>query len=202
MIWEEGQMKKILSLLSVALFLAFCAAQTAEAAVISYTTAQDALKEDRWYNTYRVFNDSTTDYIDAFTIYFDYGLYDGLDVVVYPSGWDSAFWDPGITFGVEEPGEVVIWAYGAGIAPGESLPGIVVVGFDWLAGGTPGGNQAFNILDPDNDYLPFEDRGGWASFDAGEPGAPVPEPGTLALLGTGVVGLAAYCRRMRKAGKR
>lgn len=45
-----------------------------------------------------------------------------------------------------------------------------------------------------------ENRGGGRGGGSGNPpGEPVPEPGTMLLIGTGLAGLAAYRRRQRRA---
>jgi len=187
-------MKKVLSVgFVLTLFLAVCAMPAAEAATIEYKVAYTG--GDRWQYDYTIFNNSTEG-IGAFTIYFDYGLYNGLDVLSTPLGWDADFWSPQLIGHSMEPGEVVAFALDAWLAPGASLTGLSV-GFDWFGKGTPG-SQAFDIFDQDLFGL-LPDQGGRTvpGMDTPE----IPEPGTLALLGTGLAGLAAYYRK-RKAGKR
>jgi len=187
-------MKKVLSVGFVfTLFLAVCAMPAAEAAMVEYKA--ENIGGDRWQYDYAIFNDSAWD-IGAFTIFFDYGLYGGLDVISTPDGWDAEFWNPQLIGYSGEPGEVVAFALDAWLAPGGSLTGLSV-GFDWYGDGAPG-SQAFGIFDEDLFGL-LPDQGGWTVPDSTAPA--VPEPGTMALLGTGLAGLAAYYRS-RKAGKR
>jgi len=125
---------------------------------------------ERWQYTYDVTNksNSTIDYVKEFTIWFDYGKYDNLTLVLpAPAGWDPIKWDP-------EPVLQDNGAYdakaSAGIGKGGNVYGFAV-SFDWLGTGTPGPQQ-YHIVDPDNYPVPIEM--GWT-----------PEPATLCLLGLG-----------------
>ena len=205
---------------SVVLF-AVCMMQMASAAVISYDAVN--IGGDRWQYDYTIYND-TTDNIDMFQIYFGFGqtydpsaLYDNLavDYATLPAGWDAdalnpvAVKDPlnpGI-YQLIDPWTFLAYTFTNPLAPGDGL-GIFAVAFDWFGGDvsdTPYGGQFFEVFDL-NDVLDsnFErwDVVNSGTTPGGRPTPPVspevPEPGTLALFGTGIAGLAVYCRRNRK----
>ena len=180
-------MKKVLSL-SLALFFAFCAIQTAEAATIDYKA--EYLGDTSWRYDYTITNDLSFD-IGAFAIHFDYGLYDGLDHFTGPEDWDVGGWNPEFwdSANVEIPGQFFGFALEALIAPGDSRTGFSVV-FNWFGNEAPD-SQFFEVIDP----LTFSAVGeGWTIAAP----APIPEPQTFVLLGTGILGLVAYYRRNRR----
>jgi hypothetical protein len=75
-------------------------------------------------------------------------------------------------------------ALGAGVADGTTASGFAVE-FVWLDAARPPGSQPFQVYDPDTFEL----------LETGETGSGVPEPGTLALLGSALAGLASRRRR-------
>jgi len=77
-----------------------------------------------------------------------------------------------------------------GLAPGGILEGLSI-SFDWLAAGIPG-PQSFELFGADGLSL------GLFGNTYGGDIPPIPEPQTFMLLGTGILGLAAYYRRNRK----
>ena len=188
-------MKKNIGLLAAALVFAFCMAQAASAVTIEYEL--NNIGGERWQYDFTIYNDTVYDFAA-----FDIGF--GLDVA------NLKLLNTGYGWGryslVTEPTDYYNGVLMAGaddsaswILPGASL-GVFSVALDWL------GNQG-----PDLSFFAYDFDFGWERlqnvdyvfFEAGGPVVPdpIPEPGTLALLGTGLAGLAAYYRS-RKAVKR
>lgn len=175
-------MKRLLSLLFVlALLCSF--SSVLHAATITYETHD--LGSGRWEYVYEVKNDTLSEPINEFTVYFDYGLYADLFIDSPKAGWDGMTVEPDLALGVPVPGYYDALALVSGIAPGASEGGFQV-SFTWLGQGTPG-PQSFDIVNPD-------------TFETIESGrttgpAPVPEPGMMILLSMGIVGIAGMGRR-------
>jgi len=183
-------MKKFFGI-SVALLLVAFMAQTAGAAIIEYDAT--FLGGNSWQYDYTIYNNSTEDVIAGFDIYYAYGDYNNLDLLSIPLGWDG-FYDNPFDMGFIDDGLVAVWLDGYGLLPGENA-GIFSVTFDWFGDGLPSG-QWFYAYD-----------GKWGIIGEGDvvpgvPGStePIPEPQTFMLLGTGILGLAAYYRTRK--GKR
>ncbi|OEU64980.1 MAG: hypothetical protein BBJ57_09065 [Desulfobacterales bacterium PC51MH44] len=141
-----------------------------------------------WEYDYSVTNDTLTSNIEEFTIFFEYGLYENLSVTSLLADWDEIAIDPALILGVPDDGFYDALAIlPAGIAPGTTVSGFSV-SFDWLGSDTPwGASQSFDVVDP----ITF------ASLDSGGT-APIPEPGTIVLVGTGLAGLAGIGKRLNR----
>ena len=167
--------KKYLSII-VAGLLTLGTAVLANATVINYT-ATDLTDintgEDLWQYSYTV-SDNAFAADTGFTIYFDLGLYDFLDPVpTAPNGdWDVLTWNPDPLL----PGDGAYDAYA--LFDNASLADMFTVSFVWLGGTSGPGSQFFEV---------YYDGPTWSVLEDGYT-APVPEPATMLLLGTGLAG--------------
>lgn len=177
-------MKKIAKLMLTTLLLVFLLVPVAisGATTISYeaTDLTDTTPgEDLWQYSYTVGNFLfNMDY--GFTIFFDYLLYANLEdpPPSVNSDWDPIVWQPDLN--IPDDG-----AYDAlALADGASLADSFTVSFVWLGSGTPGA-QPFDVYDPS-----------FNTIDSGQ-SAPVPEPATILLVGSGLVGIIALKRKKR-----
>lgn len=158
----------------------------ADAAIIRYDVTPDT--GSSWIYDYEAENDTGSDPIAQFTIFFDRSLFSNLAVVATPAGWDDAF------VAQPETGPVVfddgffdvLAAPTFEIAPGALLGGFRVR-FDFLGIGAPG-SQLFDIIGAD----------GFTPVFSGvtTPRVAVPEPGTLGLgiLAVLLVAFSVYSR--------
>ena len=130
--------KRILLLTLTLVFFSYPVSAT----VINYNAVN--LSGDTWRYNYSITNDTLSQDIKEFTIWFDLGLYDNLSILNSPLDWDSIAIQPDARIPAE--GFFDSLALSSGVAVGESLSGFSVV-FDWLGQNTPG-SQFFEIIDP------------------------------------------------------
>ena len=174
-------MKKILMLLLVVILIVGLT-QLAYATTILYQAtdlADTTVGEDSWEYTYWV-SDYTFNMDYGFTIYFGYTHCGALDPFPLDPNldWNVITWDPDLN--IPDDGAFDALA----LVDGASLADPFTVSFVWLGTGTPGA-QYFEV---------YDDL--WNTVESGQT-APVPEPATLLLMGTGLVGLAGIRRRMK-----
>jgi hypothetical protein len=133
-----------------------------------------------WEYEYEVVNNTLLADIDEFTIWFEYGLYDGLNVTTPVADWDEIVSQPDIILPVLDDGFYDAYALVSGIAPATSKSGFSV-SFNWLGLGTPD-SQFFEIVDTNS--FNMLDSGYTTPFPSA---APIPEPATMFLLAPGLV---------------
>jgi hypothetical protein len=160
---------------------------TAQAIQIDYSAsdlADTTTGSDLWQYTYSI-SDHTFNEFEGFQVFFDYGLYEDIIPQNSPGDWDVISWDPDLILGAPDDGVYD----GMALAPNASLSDNFIVTFSWLGNDMPG-SQYFEIYNDAFDVVEFGQTAPAA--------APVPEPATLALMGTGLVGLAGM-RKKQKA---
>ena len=199
-------MKKYFKLAAI-LFFAVFAIQTANAVTISYNL--ENIEGNRWKYNYTVYNDSPFDiyavdiYLNEFnseiekmiTQYPDesrQSIFDAFDMKVAAlDGWDTYITAPHIGLGglVENPTMLSVEALDELLLQGDSLD-VFGIAFNWFGDGIPETvGQLFELWGDGWKFL----GDGRTSYENIPP--PIPEPQTFMLLGTGLVGLAAYYRR-------
>ena len=194
-------MKKYLVILATLLF-AVCLTQTATAALIDVDYTATFLGGDQWRYDYAVTNNSDAGiYVlnlnyDANSYGFDWVFDDPEEAVMYdsdfmaaPDGWASVALAGSIPNGLI-PHTLMFYTDDAPIGLLGTLD-MFSVTFSWFGSGDPG-SQYFQAYDANWGFI------GDGNTSIGNDTPVVPEPGTLALLGTGIIGLVAYCRRNRK----
>jgi hypothetical protein len=159
---------------------------------VQITYEQISSSGNHYEYSYSVFNDSGFE-VEEFSIYFEAGFYQNLQVLASPTDWDALEVEPDFIF----DGFVDWLALGDTLAPGATLGGFSLA-FDWLGtAGSPFAGQFFEVLDPVS-FVVLED-GFTRAF---EPPTAVPEPGMLFLLLGGVFVLALARRRSAGSDQR
>ena len=150
------------------LVMAIPASSPADLVTIAYETSD--LGANRWQYTYTVENVALTEYVEEFTIWFQFGLFDSLAMETPDppaSEWDELVIQPDPVLTDDGFYDALTLTDGIGI--GESVEGFAV-SFDWLGSGEPG-SQPFEIIDP-------------VTFETLYEGNTVPEPMTFLMAGT------------------
>ena len=172
----------------VSLVFALSLIQSAGAVTINYDLIEVDIESNRWQYTYTISNDFNME-IGWFAIYFDYDLYDGLVLgEEQPSNWMVELEVIDSIYGENYPGAMVATWAPSRFAQIEEFE-VFSVSFYWLGPDPKPGAQLFEVSDFYENIITMD-------FTSGNT-PEVPEPQTLILLGTGLLGLAAYYRKKR-----
>jgi hypothetical protein len=170
----------------IALLAALAFHTTAHATLIDFTA--QSVGGNTWRYDYSVTNDTLTDPLEEFTIFFDRNFYSNLQVAASPSGWDSLVVQPDLN--IPDHGFFDSLSLMGGLLPGQTASGFSVL-FDWTGTSEPGG-QSFSVVDPES-FEPID--GGTTRRPNAPPPVSVPEPGTLILFALGLLALLGRPRR-------
>lgn len=181
-------MKKGLFVWAMLLVLSIILPIVPAEATVAISYSLEDLGAGRWKAIYQVDNLDESFGIELFTIYYDYGLYDALQIetpLPLASQWDQDARNPLLIGPLPFPGLYDVQAKSGGISAGQSLSGFAI-SFDWLGGGIPIRDQRFEVYE-DSDNLQSV-RVGVAAY--------IPEPATLLLLAAGA--FLTYQRKSRR----
>lgn len=117
----------LLNFLRIMLVAHLAIANSANAAFIEHSL--EKVDSSRYEAEFAVFNTSSAP-VNAFTLYFDYGLFADISITSIPADWDSFSVQPDQIFGVNEPGFADLYSSITVIDPNDYLKGVVVT-FDW-----------------------------------------------------------------------
>ena len=191
-IFRPGAARRVGWRVLVGMVAMLCAAP-GFATVITYQATQ--LSGTTWRYDYSVDNDTAATSlgvpIEEFTIFFGLDQYANLAALSTPEGWEGYVAQPDPL--LPDDGFIDVLALSGGVLSGQGLGGFSIV-FDWLLAGTPGA-QRFDIIEP----LSFTTLESGVTTLA-SPQASVPEPSSLALFGTALLGFALVRRQRRGSG--
>lgn len=173
-------MQRIALHLAITLLL-FITTISAKASTIFYAATNIA--GTVWQYDYTVQNDSYSDPILGFTVYFNSADYTNLVAVHSPGNWDVIVLQPDLSIPADGLYDAVTTT--GGIPPQSSLGGFSVQ-FQYLGAGHPG-SQAFEFYIPE----PFQVTLSGMTVDSTDPSGTIPEAQSawLILLGLVMLGL-------------
>ena len=127
--------------LLLTLFCAVLLTPRVEAIAITY---EQLSQSGNYYEYGYTVTNTSSFYVEEFSIYYQVGSYQNLQVLSSPTDWDPLVLQPSFLF----DGLIDWLALGDLIAPGETLGGFNIA-FDWVGvGSSPSERQFFEVYDP------------------------------------------------------
>jgi hypothetical protein len=169
----KNRKKSVIAMLVIA--LSFPA--ISQATIVNYATT--SLGGDVWRYDYVIKNDTLSNPIAEFTVYFPESLYENLVVLSSSADWDSIVVQPDP--GLPASGFFDALSISSGLAPNAS-DGVFTVKFTYLGTSIPG-VQLFDVYDDSFNLL----DNGFTLL-----ASPVPEPDTFVMMMLGLALLTSY----------